>query len=104
VHAVLLAAAGADDDDRRADALGARGLDQLPAVEERHHQVEHADVGRSKRSARARPRRCPSTRVEAGLREVRGHPFAISSSSSTIKTLGIALQTLHVPRARVEAW
>ena len=44
VHAVVLAAARADDDDRRADPLVAHRLDQLPAVEAGQHQVEHADV------------------------------------------------------------
>ena len=44
VHAVVLGAARRDDDDRRADPFGARHLDQLPAVELRQHQVEHADV------------------------------------------------------------
>src|SRR6266545_1822081 len=38
VDAILLAAAGADDDDRRSDAFAAGSLDQLPAVEERQHQ------------------------------------------------------------------
>ena len=52
VHAVVLGAAGGDDDDRRADALGARRLDQLPAVELGEHQVEHADV----RVLEAKPR------------------------------------------------
>ena len=45
VHAVVLGAAGRDDDDRRADSLAARLLDHLPAVEAGQHQVEHADVG-----------------------------------------------------------
>ena len=45
VHAVVLGAARGDDDDRRADALAARLLDHLPAVEAGQHQVEHADVG-----------------------------------------------------------
>ena len=69
VHAVVLGAAGADDDDRRADALGARGLlDEAPAVEAGQHQVEHEDVGalvaqpREPVLARGRPRHgveCP---------------------------------------------
>src|SRR5688572_732963 len=45
VDAVVLGAAGADDDDRRADSLAARLLDHAPAVHARKHQVEHADVG-----------------------------------------------------------
>ena len=45
VYAVVLGAAGADDEDRRADALAARGLDQPPAVDAGQHQVEDADVG-----------------------------------------------------------
>ena len=44
VHAVVLGAAGADDEDRRADALAARLLDQRPAVEAGKHQVEHEHV------------------------------------------------------------
>src|SRR5206468_12812805 len=42
--AVLLAPASADDDDRRADSLAPRGLDQRPPVELRKHQVEDAHV------------------------------------------------------------
>src|SRR5918999_2458202 len=45
VDAVVLGPAGADDDDRRADALGARRLDHAPAVPAGKHEVEHADVG-----------------------------------------------------------
>ena len=45
VHPVVLGPARRDDDDRRADALAARLLDHLPAVEAGEHQVEHADVG-----------------------------------------------------------
>ena len=44
VDAVVLGAAGADDDDRRADPFSARMLDHLPPVEPGQHQVEHADV------------------------------------------------------------
>ena len=58
VHAVVLGAARGDDDDRRADPLGPRGLDQLPAVELRQHQVEHADVG----VLEAQPRRARARR------------------------------------------
>ena len=45
VHAIVLRAAGAHDEDRRADALGASLLDQRPAVEAGEHQVEHEHVG-----------------------------------------------------------
>jgi hypothetical protein len=44
VHAVVLRPARADDDDRRADALAARRLDEPPAVDLREHEVEDADV------------------------------------------------------------
>ena len=40
----MLGAPRRDDDDRRPDALGARRLDQLPAVELGQHQVEDADI------------------------------------------------------------
>ena len=45
VDPVVLGAARADDDDRRADPLAARLLDHAPAVDAGEHQVEHADVG-----------------------------------------------------------
>ncbi len=45
VHAIVLRAARRDDDDRRADALAANGLDEVPAVEPGQHEVEDADVG-----------------------------------------------------------
>jgi hypothetical protein len=45
VNAVVLGSARAHDDDRGADALGPRGLDELPAVETGEHEVEHAHVG-----------------------------------------------------------
>ena len=44
MNAVLLAPARADDEDRRPDAFAAGGLDHLPAVESRKHEVEDADV------------------------------------------------------------
>jgi hypothetical protein len=97
VHPVLLAAAGADDDDRGADALGPGGLDQLPAVEERHHQVEDADVGaletesRQPRLAVAHPQR-----VEPGLREMRGHAFGDQLVVLDDQDPWHRLQTLHV--------
>ena len=67
MHPVVLGAARADDDDRRADPLAARRLDQVPAVPLGQHQVEDADV----RALEAQPRqprlaaRHPE-RVEAG--------------------------------------
>ena len=72
----MLGAAGADDDDRRADALAARRLDQLPAVRAGQHQVEHADV----RPLVAQPREPglavrDAERVEARDREVPRHPL-----------------------------
>src|SRR5918996_826154 len=45
VDTVVLGAAGADDEDRGADALGAGLLDQAPAVEAREHQVEYQHIG-----------------------------------------------------------
>ena len=74
VHAVVLGAPRRDDDDRRADPLRARGLDQLPAVELGQHQVEHADVG----VLEPQPRQpqlaaADDDRVEAGRGEVPRH-------------------------------
>ena len=74
MHAVVLGAPRRDDDDRRADPLRARRLDQLPAVELRQHQVEHADV----RVLEAQPRQpelaAPDhDRVEPGRREMPRH-------------------------------
>ena len=71
----MLGAACRDDDDRRADPLGAGRLDQLPAVELGQHQVEDADVG----ILEAQPREpelaaTDDDRVEAGRREMAGHP------------------------------
>ena len=67
---------GADDDDRGADALGPGGLDQLPAVEERHHQVEDANVGPLEaKSCEPRLAVAHPQGIESGLREVRGHAF-----------------------------
>jgi hypothetical protein len=43
-NAVVLCAAGADDDDRRSDPFAADCLDDAPAVDARQHQVEHTDV------------------------------------------------------------
>jgi hypothetical protein len=40
----MLGAARAHDDDRGADSLGPRGLDDPPAVHAGQHEVEHADV------------------------------------------------------------
>ena len=87
----MLGAAGRDDDDRRADPLVARGLDQLPAVEAREHQVEDADVGLLVAEpgeplvavADRRRRRSPRRRDGATI------PCAITSSSSTIRTFGM---------------
>ena len=74
VHAVVLGAARRDDDDRRADPLGPRGLDQLPAVELGKHQVEHADVGVLEAQPGQPELAAPDhDRVEAGGREVAGH-------------------------------
>jgi hypothetical protein len=69
----VLAAAGADDDDRRADSLAAHRLDQLPAVEAGEHQVEDADV----RALEAQPGErevaaVDADRVETRRREVGG--------------------------------
>ena len=45
MHAIVLRAAGRDDDDRRPDPLRARLLDHAPAVDAGEHEVEDADVG-----------------------------------------------------------
>ena len=90
VHPVVLGAAGGDDDDRRADALAARLLDHLPAVEAREHQVEHADVG----ALEAEPGepglavRDPTASNPAAWRW-RAMPWAMTSSSSMIRTFAI---------------
>ena len=74
VHAVVLRPARRDDDDRRADSLGAGGLDQLPAVELRQHQVEHADVGRLEaETGQPELAAADDERVEAGGGEMTCH-------------------------------
>ena len=75
VHAVVLGAARGDDDDRRADPLGARRLDQLPAVELGQHQVEHADVGVLEPEAREPElAAADDDRIEPGRDEMARHP------------------------------
>ena len=76
VDPVVLGPPRADDDDRRSDPFGARRLDQLPAVDPRQHQVEHADV----RPLVTQPREpglplVHPERVEARRREVSRHPL-----------------------------
>ena len=76
VDPVVLGAARADDDDRRADPLAARLLDHAPAVDAREHQVEHADVG----LLVAEPREAglavrDADRVEPGGGQVARHPL-----------------------------
>ena len=75
VHAVVLRAARRDDDDRRADPFGARRLDQLPPVELREHQVEHADVGVLEPEPR-KPQLASADddRVESGGDQMLRHP------------------------------
>src|SRR5919197_3639369 len=74
VHAVVLGPACADDDDRSPDALGARRLDQAPAVEARQHQVEDDDVRRLIPKAGQTDLAAPDgDRVESRPREVLGH-------------------------------
>ena len=74
MDAVVLGAAGGDDDDRRADALAARGLDQLPPVGAGQHQVEHADVGPLESQSREPGLAVrDSERVEARIRQVARH-------------------------------
>src|SRR2546423_2918693 len=77
VDPVVLGAAGADDDDRRADAVAARSLDDAPAVGLRDHQVEDADVGPLVAEAREPllALRHPE-RVEARRRQVPRHALA----------------------------
>ena len=75
VHAVVLGPARGDDDDRRADPLGARRLDQLPPVELGEHQVEHADVRILVAEAReAELTAADDDRVEPGRNQVACHP------------------------------
>ena len=72
----MLGAAGRDDDDRRADALAARLLDHLPAVEAGKHQVEHADVGPLVAEAREPGLAVrDADRVEPRRLEVARHPL-----------------------------
>ncbi len=74
VHAVVLGATRGDDDDGRADSLGAHGLDQLPAVESGKHQIEHAGIGLLVAEPREPLLAVPdSDGVEAGCAEVAGH-------------------------------
>jgi hypothetical protein len=77
VDAVVLGPSRAHDEDRRADALGARRLDQPPAVHSGQHQVEDDDVG----ALVAQPRQAGLAArheqgVEASLAEVRRHSAA----------------------------
>ena len=89
VDAVVLGAARTHDDDRRADPLLARRLEQPPAVEAGEHQVEHAHVGmlvaqpREARLALVHP-----DRVEAAATRWRDIPSAMTSSSSMMRTFG----------------
>ena len=76
VDPVVLGAAGADDDDRRADPLAARLLDHAPAVDAGEHQVEHADV----RLLVAEPGQPglpvrDADGIEPGSGQVTGHPL-----------------------------
>src|SRR2546421_3200385 len=74
---VVLGAARADDDDRRADAVAARSLDDAPAVGLRDHQVEDADVGPLVAEAREPLLALrPPERVEARRRQVPRHALA----------------------------
>ena len=74
VDAVVLGAARGDDDDRRADPLVAGGLDELPAVNAREHQIEHADVGLLVAKPRETLRPVPDGhRIEAGGAEMARH-------------------------------
>src|SRR5581483_5429345 len=74
VHPVVLGAARRHDDDRGPDSLGARRLDQLPAVELGEHQVEHADVGVLEPEPReSEVAAADDDGVEPGGDEVAGH-------------------------------
>ena len=75
-HAVLLAAARAHDDNRGADALLARGFDDLPAVKLGKHQVEHANLRPLVAQTRQRsPAVAHPDRIEAGGAQVARHPI-----------------------------
>ena len=76
-NAVLLRAASADDDDRRADSFAADRLDDAPAVDAGQHQVEHADVRLSVAKARqAGLALVDDGRLEPGQREMLRHAAA----------------------------
>ena len=103
---VLLAAAGADDDDRRPDALAARDLDHLPAVEERQHQVEDADVRPLVAQARD-PGFAVSDpeRVEPGVGEVARHALGDELIVLDDQDLRHRFLILYVRESSwVEAW
>ena len=88
VHAVVLRAARADDDDRRPDPFGASRLDELPAVEPGQHEVEHAHVvllvAQAREPCLAARRRVTASNPAA----VRcwTMPVAMTSSSSMMST------------------
>src|SRR5918992_3694664 len=74
VHAVVLRAARADDDDRRSDPLAAGLLDQPPAVDAREHQIDDAHIGPLEPESRqASVAVVDDRRIEAGSAQVRGH-------------------------------
>ena len=75
VHAVVLRAAGGDDDDRRADPFVSRLLDHAPAVDAGEHEVEDADVGPLVAQAREPGLAVrDADGVEPGRLEVARHP------------------------------
>jgi signal transduction histidine kinase len=77
VDAVMLGPAGADDDDRRTDPFGSRGLDHAPAVPSGQHEVEHAHVGvLVAKSCEAEIALRDQERLEARGAEVLGHRLA----------------------------
>ena len=91
MHPVVLGPARADDDDRRADPVGAGGLDQLPAVEAGEHEIEHDHVRPLEPEPRERDLLAVvhDDRVEPRGGQVRAIPCAITWSSSTMSTFAI---------------
>ena len=95
VHAVVLGAARRDDQDRRADPLGARLLDQRPAVEAGQHQIEHEHVGPLvPQPCEADLARTHADRVEPGRVEVLRHALGDRVVVFDDQDLGHAILTL----------
>ena len=92
VHLVVLGAAGADDHDRRLDALARARLGDHPAVDAGQHQVDDRDVGplEAQLAQAAVAVLGDSTSIPACRRCV-AMAFAITRSSSAISTRGTSV-------------